>query len=109
MLSKSKKIFSSMFTEIQNVYMQHKPYVSGIVESVFKGKLSSVDFPSTIKGQDSLSSTKPVNVIVFIIGGATFEEATDLSTSYNGERDCVILGGTSVQNSKSFIADIMSI
>ena len=83
--------------------------MSGIVDSALKGKLSSTDFPSTIKGQDSLTAAKPINVIVFIIGGATFEEAADLSISYNGEKDCVILGGTSVQNSKSFIADIMSI
>jgi len=50
-----------------------------------------------------------MNVIVFVVGGATYEEATDLSTTYNLERDSVILGGTTVQNSKSYIADILSI
>jgi vacuolar protein sorting-associated protein 45 len=107
MLSKSKKIFSSIFTEIHNVYMQHKPYVSGIVDSAFKCKLSAVDFPSPSKEINLLS--KPTNLIAFIVGGATFEEATDLSTCYNQERDTVILGGSCVQNSKSFIADLMSI
>lgn len=106
MLSKSKKIFSSMFTEIQNVYMQHKPYVSGIVDSAFKSKLSAVDFPSPSKDTNLLA--KPSNVIAFVIGGATFEEAADLSTTYNADRDCVVLGGSSVHNSKSFIADLMS-
>jgi vacuolar protein sorting-associated protein 45 len=107
MLSKSKKIFSSMFTEIQNVYMQHKPYASIIVDAAFKAKLPAADFPSVAK--DANLAAKPTNVIVFVIGGATFEEAADLSTTYNGEKDCVILGGSTVQNSKSFIADIMSI
>lgn len=106
MLAKSKKIFGSIFTEIQNVYMQHKPYVSRIVDSALKGRISGVDFPST--SRDASTAFKPSNVIVFIIGGATFEEAADLSTAHNQEKDCVILGGTTVQNSKSFIADILS-
>lgn len=89
--------------------MQHKPYASSIVDSAIKGKLLAADFPSTVKGQDAPTATKPTNVIAFIIGGATFEEAADLSTTHNSERDCVILGGTSIHNSKSFIADIMSI
>ena len=89
--------------------MQHKPYASSIVDSTIKGKLLAADFPSTVKGQDAPTATKPTNVIAFIIGGATFEEAADLSTTHNSERDCVILGGTSIHNSKSFIADIMSI
>ena len=83
-----------MFTEIQNVYMQHKPYSSSVIDSAFKGKLLGADFPATFKGVDF--NAKPSNVIVFIIGGATYEEAADLSTTYNSERDCVILGGTSV-------------
>jgi len=47
MLAKSKKIFSSMFAEIENVYMQHKPWISTVVDNALKGKLSAVDFPST--------------------------------------------------------------
>jgi hypothetical protein len=94
MLSKSKKIFSNMFTEIQNVYMQHKPYVSMIVDSAFKAKLPVSDFPTVSK--EANLAAKPANVIAFVIGGATFEEAADLSTTYNGDRDCVILGGSTV-------------
>jgi vacuolar protein sorting-associated protein 45 len=86
--------------------MQHKPYVSMIVDAAFKAKLAAADFP--IVSKDANLGTKPSNVIVFVIGGATFEEAADLSTTYNGDKDCVILGGSTVQNSKSFIADIMS-
>ena len=85
--------------------MQHKPYVSTVVDNAFKSKLSSVDFPSTTKD----GTAKPTNVIVFIVGGATYEEAADLSVTYNSDKDVVILGGSTVQNSKSFIADIMSI
>lgn len=51
MLSKSKKIFTSMFSEIPNVnvYMQHKPFISTVVDNVMKAKLSAMDFPSTAK------------------------------------------------------------
>jgi len=87
--------------------MQHKPLVSIIVDAAFKAKLATAEFPTVSK--DANIGTKPNNVIVFVIGGATFEEATDLSTTYNADKDCVILGGSTLQNSKSFIADIMSI
>jgi len=72
-----------MFMEIPNVnvYMQHKPYTSTVVDSIFKAKLSAVDFPSTAK--DANMQLKPSNVIVFVVGGATFEETADLSTTYN--------------------------
>ena len=83
MLSKSKKIFTSMFSEIPNVnvYMQHKPFISTVVDNVMKAKLSAMDYPSTAK--DANTQLKPTNVIVFIVGGATYEETADLSTTYN--------------------------
>jgi hypothetical protein len=50
-------------------------------------------------------------VIVFIVGGATFEEAKEVAMSFNNGSDGVrvIVGGNIVHNSKSFMADISQI
>lgn len=49
------------------------------------------------------------NVIVFIVGGATYEEAKDIAITFNQAENRVILGGNFVHNSKSFMADISQI
>lgn len=40
---------------------------------------------------------------MFIIGGATYEEAKEVGTTYKGK---VILGGSNIHNMKSFLADV---
>ena len=50
-----------------------------------------------------------MNLIVFIVGGATYEEAREISVTYNSEEDRVILGGTYLHNSKSFLAEVSQI
>jgi hypothetical protein len=46
-------------------------------------------------------------VIVFVVGGATYEEAKEIASAFNnGEGVRVILGGNYIHNSKSFMADI---
>ena len=45
--------------------------------------------------------------VVFVVGGATYEEARDvqnLQTAMPGQR--IVLGGTTVHNSRSFLADL---
>jgi len=42
-------------------------------------------------------------VVVFIVGGATYEEAKEIGINYKGK---VILGGNYVHNMKSFLGDI---
>ena len=48
-----------------------------------------------------------------MVGGATYEEAKNLATTYNRPQEesgvghiRVLLGGTSIQNSKSFLSDL---
>ena len=49
------------------------------------------------------------NMIVFVVGGATYEEAKEISTTFNISEDRVLLGGTYIHNSKSFIAEVSQI
>ena len=71
-----------------------------------KGKLPSQQYPGT---QAFDFRERPVNLIVFMVGGTTYEEAKELSTTYNMQDDRVILGGTYVHNSKSFLAEVSQI
>ena len=50
---------------------------------------------------------RPQDIIVFIIGGTTFGEAREiekLNKLYPGTR--IVLGGTTIHNSESFLADV---
>lgn len=41
-----------------------------------------------------------------MVGGTTYEEAKDIATTFNNQGIKVILGGTYIHNSKSFLADV---
>ena len=89
---------------VENVYTQHSPLLLSTLESLFKGRLSQQQYPF-LDGQNigSASREKPQDVIVFMVGGTTFEEArtvAQINASMPGVR--VVLGGTGVLRSESF-------
>ncbi|KAG8786017.1 vacuolar protein sorting-associated protein 45 [Serendipita sp. 397] len=105
---------------VENVYMQHRPHLSETLENLIKGRLKDTSYPF-IENQKGVGPNsvlqKPQDVIVFMIGGTTYEEARIVSlinqelvgngTGANpGTR--ILLGGTSVHNSSSYIAMIQS-
>jgi len=66
--------------------------------------LPLAEFPSLQTYDPRMRSEK---VIVFMVGGATYEESKEMATTYNtGGEAKVIVGGTNVINSKSFMAEI---
>lgn len=91
---------------VENIYTQHQPYLMQILDQMAKGKLRDAAYPL-------LGNAPPMNriqdVIVFVVGGITFEEAMVVAnfnrTSATGMR--VILGGTTVHNGKSFIEEVV--
>ena len=89
---------------VENVYTQHSPLLLSTLESLVKGRLSQQRYPF-LDGQNigSASREKPQDVIVFMVGGSTFEEAktvAQINASMPGVR--VVLGGTSILRSESF-------
>ena len=93
----------SAFKEVKNVFTQHKSCMHSIIEQQVKGKLSETDFPYA---GSSPKDTKTTDIIIFIIGGATYQEAKEVAEFNNTSLDYnVILGGTMIHNSKSFIAE----
>jgi vacuolar protein sorting-associated protein 45 len=125
MVKNTKKFLNSMFGEdVKNVLLQHKSWLStSILEPFARGKLDNLQFPSISQGgRQGPSKT----LIIFMVGGVTFEEAKEIAT-FSGAvpryqqmagqalgtlqanpplNPDLILGGTYIHNSKSFLAEV---
>ncbi|CAL8083525.1 unnamed protein product [Orchesella dallaii] len=98
---------------VENIYTQHTPWIKGIIEDALKGRLKESQFPYfNYNGQRGQPATmdpnyRPPEVIVFILGGITYEEALAVHNINRTEnRLCVVVGGTAMHNMKSFIEEI---
>lgn len=110
---------------VDNVYTQHTPLLEKTLSSLIKGRLKRTTHPYMDPGDGSLppwaSNThsnantdaaldeRPQDIIVFIVGGATYEEArlvAEINASTPGVR--VVLGSTSMLSSKSFLDSIQN-
>lgn len=89
---------------VENVYAQHKPLLYSLLDQLIKGKLKEGAYPYL--GTSQLRD-RPQDIIVFVIGGTTYEEALAIHTlnrSSPGIR--IILGGTTIHNFKGFLDEI---
>lgn len=102
-LSKVARSVKRGVVGVANVFTQHEPLVSSLLEQLARGKLSKTAFPY----QGPELSGPATNVIVFILGGATYEEAAKVA-AFNaaGVGPHVILGGTFVHNSRTFLDEL---
>ncbi|KAH9859852.1 hypothetical protein IAQ61_011634 [Plenodomus lingam] len=90
---------------VENVYTQHSPRLETTLQDMIKGRLSQQVYPF-VEGGGS-TKDKPQDIIVFMVGGATYEEAkmvAQVNASSPGVR--VVLGGTTVHNSTSFLQEV---
>ncbi|KAL6527509.1 vacuolar protein sorting-associated protein 45 [Orobanche gracilis] len=89
---------------VENVYTQHQPLLSQTMESVIKGRLRDMDYPYV---GNHFQHARPQDVIIFIVGGTTYEEARSVSlqnATNSGIR--FILGGSAILNSQRFLKDL---
>jgi len=104
LLSKSIKMATRAVKGVSNVYAQHKPLLHSVLEQLSKGKLKDTVYPFAGAGN---AKERPKDVIVFIMGGTTFEEAAivhEFNQNSNGMQ--VVLGGSTVHNSRTFLAEL---
>jgi vacuolar protein sorting-associated protein 45 len=90
---------------VENVYTQHSPLLETTLQNLVKGKLRDAQYPFVEGG--AATRDKPQDVVVFIIGGATYEEAkmvAGMNASIPGVR--VVLGGTTVHNAATFLEEV---
>jgi len=90
---------------VENVYTQHSPRLETTLQDMIKGRLSPQLYPFVEGGPTT--KDKPQDIIVFMVGGTTYEEAkmvAQVNASSPGIR--VVLGGTTVHNSTSFLEEV---
>jgi len=104
---------------IENVYMQHAPHLSRTLEHLLKGKLRDASYPFLEGAGINAGLQRPQDIIIFIIGGATFEEArtvallNEASSNASGATGSgstpaglrLLLGGTCVHNSSRSVSN----
>lgn len=106
-----KKFMRAMTQGVQgvpNVYAQHVPPLIRHLELIVKGNLLDNEF-GIVNGTTTPGVKKVRDVIVFICGGVTYEEASKVAEmnqklAISGQR--IILGGTYIHNSTSFLAEV---
>lgn len=106
-LQMAKNSVISSFKGVENVYTQHKTQMMSVVDSLMKGKLKETSYPY-IEGSSFKVRDQVPRAVVFVVGGCTFEEARDvmeLNKSFEGGRS-IVLGGTTIHNSRSFLTDV---
>jgi vacuolar protein sorting-associated protein 45 len=94
------------FKGVDNIYTQHTPLVKELVEQLIKGKLKEQSYPFLGGSRD-----RPQEIIVFTVGGITFEETLaihNINKAYAGNLK-VIIGGTSVHNFRTFIEEVLAL
>uniref|UniRef100_A0A7S4M7C2 Sec1-like protein n=1 Tax=Vannella robusta TaxID=1487602 RepID=A0A7S4M7C2_9EUKA len=104
--AKAKSSIKRGLKEATNVYTQHKPMLAEHLNELVRGKLSEVEYPA-IEGK--IDRNKPSDIIVFIAGGATYEESVTLREAKDLPEFAnvrIVLGGSSVLNSSAFLKEL---
>ena len=104
------------------MYTRHKPLLADMLDQLMREKLSETDFPycgefrladrsavgfPPLHNDDFIlymCRTRPQDVIVFMVGGATYAEAlvvANTNKSNPGVR--IVLGGSTIHNSKRWV------
>jgi vacuolar protein sorting-associated protein 45 len=90
---------------VENVYTQHSPRLEATLQNLIKGRLKEQQYPF-VEGSGT-TRDKPQDIVVFMVGGATYEEAkmvAQVNASVPGVR--VVLSGTSIHNSTTFLEEV---
>lgn len=85
----------------RNIYERYVPKLVEVVNSLIKGKLKKTDYGTfnSSKFEDSKRSTKR-KVLIFVIGGVTYQEDRELQASAERNNFQVIVGSNIAINSE---------
>ncbi|KFD62740.1 hypothetical protein M514_09198 [Trichuris suis] len=102
---KITKKFIQDLKGVENIYTQHKPVLSELLGELAKNRLKETSYPYA---SGCSAPVRLQEVIVFIFGGATYEESLAV---YNFSQNFplkVLLGGTAMHNGRSFIEEVIN-
>eukprot|EP00613_Pedinella_sp_CCMP2098_P029096 CAMPEP_0171737524 /NCGR_PEP_ID=MMETSP0991-20121206/32980_1 /TAXON_ID=483369 /ORGANISM="non described non described, Strain CCMP2098" /LENGTH=556 /DNA_ID=CAMNT_0012334549 /DNA_START=17 /DNA_END=1687 /DNA_ORIENTATION=- len=102
-MSRMAKNLHTGLAGVENVYTQHVPLLINTLDSALKGKLREASFP----GVGPIPTAPPKTIVVFVVGGVTYEEGTKVA-ELNSSGYKVLLGGNTVHNSNTFLAELQS-
>jgi vacuolar protein sorting-associated protein 45 len=109
-LSAVTKRFMKGLQGVENIYTQHTPWIKGVIEDALRGKLKDTAYPYFDAGKRVDLNYRPGELIVFMIGGITYEEALAVHNINRAEgRVAVVLGGTAMHNSTSFLEELKAV
>lgn len=99
-LSKGKNVLRGL-QGVENVYTQHTVHLAQTLDAMLKGKLKD---PLYAFVDGAPSKDRPQEIIVFMIGGCTYSESRTVAL-FNQQNPGVrvILGGTTIHNSASYL------
>lgn len=100
---KITKRFIKGLSGVDNIYTQHKPLLHETLEDIVKGRLKDNLYPFI---SNHTNQGRQQDIIIFIVGGTTYEESLTVhSFNKNYPSFNIILGGTMVHNSASFLEE----
>ncbi|OMJ69739.1 hypothetical protein SteCoe_32464 [Stentor coeruleus] len=104
MISRARYHITTVMKNVPNVFTQHQSYISTLIDQALKQRLKDSEFPAT-----SAFNPKEIiaNLVVFVIGGATYEEGKEIGVfNRKGSDATVLLGSNYIHSSVSFLAEI---
>jgi len=87
---------------VENVYTRHTPLLKQILDDLIRGRLKTNLFPFLGAAYEGRVSS----VVVFVIGGITYEESFNVYQLNSSLKTQILLGGTSILNSDAFLRQI---
>jgi len=101
---------------VENIYTQHKPLLNRIIAELCQGQLRENLYPILGGGLGKGGGTLARDVLVFVNGGATYEEIYNVHCMNQNPAQFglpggvrVIIGGTTIHNSKSFLREVAKV
>jgi vacuolar protein sorting-associated protein 45 len=104
-----KKMTKSIMSSVQgvsNVYAQHVPLLIETLQAAAKGKLKHDNYPFVMT--KNITEEPPEEIIVFMVGGVTYEEAAKVQ-EFNRGKIKVFLCGSTIHNSTSFLEELKAL
>jgi len=95
--------FDKGLAGVNNIYTQHKPMIHKIIEGLVSGRLSVDQYPFQY---GAFYPDKPQQILIFILGGITFEEACYVAERNMSGNMKILIGGTSIHNSRTFLSGL---
>jgi len=110
-LGRIKKNLKVGLAGVENVYTRHEPLLAKVLEAQLKGALNDAHYPlldASGAADASQDGSRPnQRMVVWMVGGTTYEESAhvaSVNTASSGAS--VVLGGSCVHNSSSFLREL---